>query len=474
LTDTSRANFSGAYTFYSLAAFQQSLPAQFSLNTGTPTIGVRQYDFGVFANDDWRARPNLTLSYGLRYEAQTNYGDSANWAPRLGLAWSPAGSDSLSRRNPKTVVRAGVGTFYDRIPIAATLNALRYNGVAEQSYLILNPAFFPVIPTAGTLSAAGQPQQVQPVYGRLRNGRTYQTSVSVERRITTQSRITASYIFSRGVDLANSRNINAPINGAYPFGNPDVRLLTESAGLMRLNQLIVNPTLNFKRVMLFGYYALSYGGDNNEGQPADPYNLHAEWGPSTWGDVRHKLVAMAMLKVPWSFSVTPFLVAGSGQPYSITSGLDPALTGFPAARPALIASPSSCQGAGLLYEAGYGCFNLMPAPGTPAIMRNSARGPATASLGLRISRTWLFRGGIAREATLPTQGGHGLSESATKGVTLSLSTLNALNHTNLAPPNGDLSSPYFGQSLGLSDLLGHMGKSSTYNRRIDVQLRYTF
>jgi hypothetical protein len=162
------------------------------------------------------------------------------------------------------------------------------------------------------------------------------------------------------------------------------------------------------------------------------------------------------------------LVASSGQPYNITSGLDPALTGFPAARPALIAATSTCQGTELLYEAGYGCFDLMPAPGMPTITRNSARGPATASLGLRVSRTWLLPGGIAREATLPAHGSPGHGESATKGVTLSLSTLNALNHTNLTPPNGDLSSPYFGQSLGLSDLLGHMGTSSTYNRKIDL------
>jgi hypothetical protein len=468
LTDTSRTNFSGAYTFYSLAAFQQGLPAQFSLNTGMPTIGVRQYDVGVFANDDWRVRSNLTLSYGLRYEAQTNYGDSANWAPRVALAWSPGAG-----RNPKTVLRAGAGTFYDRIPISTRLNALRYNGVAQQSYLILAPSFFPAIPAAGTLSHTGQPQQLQPVYSGIKNGRTYQASSSVERRIGSQSRITASYLYSRGVDLLNSRNVNAPVDGVYLFGNSDIRVLNESAGLMRLQQLIVNPALNFKRVMLFGYYVLSYGQDNNEGQPADPYNLQAEWGPSTWGDVRHKIVTMATVKLPWSSSATPFLVASSGQPFNITSGIDPELTGFPAARPALFAT-GSCQGAALLYEAGFGCFNLMPAPGTPAISRNSARGPATASLGLRVSRTWVFHGGIARDAAFPMHGGPGAGESATKGVTLSASTLNALNRTNLAPPDGDLSSPYFGQSLALSDLMGHMGKSSTYNRRIDVQVRFSF
>ena len=45
---------------------------QFQLGAGTPTISVNQFDIGLYANDDWRLRPNLTLSFGLRYENQTN------------------------------------------------------------------------------------------------------------------------------------------------------------------------------------------------------------------------------------------------------------------------------------------------------------------------------------------------------------------------------------------------------------------
>ena len=61
-------------------------------------------------------------------------------------------------------------------------------------------------------------------------------------------------------------------------------------------------------------------------------------------------------------------------------------------------------------------------------------------------------------------------------LVLSASTLNALNHANFAPPNGDLSSPYFGQyrSLGGLIVMSHGGAPSTYNRKIDLQLRFTF
>ncbi len=47
-------------------------------------------DAGIFAADDWRLRPNLTLSLGLRYEVQTNIHDWRDIAPRVALAWAPA------------------------------------------------------------------------------------------------------------------------------------------------------------------------------------------------------------------------------------------------------------------------------------------------------------------------------------------------------------------------------------------------
>jgi hypothetical protein len=58
-------------------------------------------------------------------------------------------------------------------------------------------------------------------------------------------------------------------------------------------------------------------------------------------------------------------------------------------------------------------------------------------------------------------------------MTLSVMARNILNHPNYGTPNGDLSSPYFGQSLSLAGF-GPFGASTTYNRKIDLQLRFTF
>jgi hypothetical protein len=57
-------------------------------------------------------------------------------------------------------------------------------------------------------------------------------------------------------------------------------------------------------------------------------------------------------------------------------------------------------------------------------------------------------------------------------LTLSASARNLLNYVNLASPDGNLSSPYFGQSLAL--VSGFGGAASVYNRRIDLQLRFSF
>src|SRR5262249_55503188 len=128
--------------------------SQFSLSAGTPTTALNQFDIGLFVNDDWRIKPNLTLSYGLRYETQTNISDLADFAPRVAIAWGVGGG---AGKTTKTVVRAGFGVFFDRLADTITLATDRYNGVTQQSYLIPNPDFFPTIPAQLTR----QPQQLQ-------------------------------------------------------------------------------------------------------------------------------------------------------------------------------------------------------------------------------------------------------------------------------------------------------------------------
>jgi hypothetical protein len=485
---------------------------QFSLSAGTPVTTVNQFDVGLFVNDDFRVRPNLTLSYGLRYEAQSNLGDLTNFSPRLAVAW---GVDAKGTKPAKTVLRAGFGIFFDRVNEMITLNALRFNGVTQQSYIILNPSFFPAIPTAAQLTAGQQPQTLQFVDSGLRTPRNYQSSVGVDRQVNNYFRLSAVYLNGRATHLQRSRDINAPLGGLYPYGTPQVRYLTEGTGFSRTNQVQISPSVNYKKLFLFGFYALSYGRTDAEGQPADPYNLRAEWGPSTFADVRHRMVIGTSLPLVWKFTVSPFITAQSGAPYNITTGRDTNGDLITAERPSLVAlSAAACTGQDYRYAAGFGCFNLNPAPGTATIMRNFGRGPGAFNLNLRLQRAWVLNGKGEAAAGGPMGGmmmggpGGGMGGGPRPGgggpppgammtapppgmmgamganqaprrlytLTLALNANNVLNHVNWAAPSGDLSSPYFGEYRSLAGGFVTMSGpgGGTYNRKIDIQLRLGF
>src|SRR5215813_9080164 len=139
---------------------------QFSINAGNPALSASQFDIGLFVGDDWRVRPNLTLSLGLRNETQTNIHDWRDVAPRIGIAWAPGAGGKNSR--PKTVIRAGFGIFYDRFILSNTLTALRYNGVVQRQLVVANPDFFPAIPALSSLAGFQPTQTIQQVSDRLR------------------------------------------------------------------------------------------------------------------------------------------------------------------------------------------------------------------------------------------------------------------------------------------------------------------
>ncbi|MEO8372997.1 MAG: carboxypeptidase regulatory-like domain-containing protein [Candidatus Solibacter sp.] len=480
--------------------------SQFTLSAGTPVTSVKQFDAGLFLNDDWRARPNLTFSYGLRYEAQNNLSDFANFSPRIGLAW---GIDAKGSTPAKTVLRAGFGIFFDRVNENVTLNMLRFDGVTQQSYFIIDPFFFPAIPSLPLLAAAKQPQSLQFVDSGMKASHTYQTSIGVDRQVTKALKISAVYLNGRGTHLSRSRNINAPIAGLFPYGDSQIRYLTESTGFSRTNQLQVTPSINYKKLFVFGFYSLSYGRTDAEGQPVNAYNLRQEWGPSGFADVRHRMVVGTSLPLPWKISVSPFIIVSSGAPYNITTGRDSNGDSITAERPSLVNLPAGqCSGRDLYFSTDFGCFNLNPPPGA-AIGRNAARGPGSFNMSLRANRTWTIGGkgeapsggmggmmmgggmgggggmrggggpppGAVMTTPPPGMMGSGTQQAASRRytITLSFNASNVLNHVNWAAPSGDLGSPYFGQYRNLASGFATMSSGGgTYNRKIDVQVRFAF
>jgi len=460
----------------------------FSLAGGNPLVNVDQTDVGLFLTDDWRLKPTFTLSLGLRYENQTNIGDMGDYAPRIGFAWAIGGGKNKAA---KTVIRGGAGFFYDRVNDSLTMAALRYNGITQQSYLVRNPDFYPNMPTLATLASDLQPSTTTKLYSGLVAPRIAQTGLSIERQLPKNTSLTATWAFSRGMHYLLTRNINAPLSdGSYPYGNPNPLTLYESDGLFTQNQLIVNVNSRMnKRVTLFGFYTLGKAeGNSDGGSPMNQYDLRSEWGPTRF-DIRHRFFIGGSVAAPLRIMFSPFITGSSGAPYNITTGNDFNGDLIYNARPAFATDPNAPD----VVSTPLGLFNTKPQPGDKIIPRNYGRGPAQFNLNLRVARTWGFGKSTetAANAGMPGGGrggpgmfgGHrgpggpgGIFAAANTGrrfnLTLSASARNIINRENFAPPEANLSSPDFGQSLALAGGFG--GAASVYNRRLDLQLRLTF
>ncbi len=460
----------------------------FTMNGGDPLARVSQTDIGLFGTWDWQARPSLTVSAGLRWEDQTNISSNKNFAPRVGLAWA---LDGKNQNAAKTVLRWGGGIFYDRVDDNLTLQAHRYNGVTQTSYQLPNPNFFPNVPSLEELSSFTQLQTVRRLDNTIESPYLIQSSMGIERQLPRNTTVAVNYVFSRGVHLLRIRDINAPGPlGIRPQLDTGAIFQYESTGFSRQNQLIANFNTRFsKRVTLFGFYSFTHAYSDTDGAntfPADPNNFHTEWGPSAY-DVHHRMVMGGSFKPFWGISLNPFVIISSGAPFNIITGRDLNSDGQFTDRPAFAGSATGAD----VISSPWGNFLINPKPGDPTIPRNYGRGPGMALLNMRLGRTFGFGGKIegAQQAGSSgpgfaggpyggmrggMRGGGRWGEDTTNqryNLTLSVQVRNLLNHVNLAPPVGNLGSPLFGES---TQLAGGFGGATAANRRVELQLRFSF
>ncbi|MBO0859618.1 MAG: TonB-dependent receptor [Chloracidobacterium sp.] len=471
---------------------------QFSINSGNPALSASQLDVGLFVGDDWRARPNLTLSLGLRYEAQTNIHDWRDVAPRIGVAWAPGGGG----KNSKTVIRAGFGVFYDRFALSNTLAALRYNGVLQRQFVVSNPDFFPTIPSISSLEGFQTTQTIQQISPRLRAPYFMQSAVSLERQLPFNTTIAVTYANSHGLHLLRSEDINAPLPGTYnplvagggqfPLGNSDPVFQMESSGRYNQNQIItnVNSRIN-KNISLTGSYVFNHAMSDTDSVgtfPAKPYDLTGEYGPAAT-DIRNRFSLSGSFNTKWNVRLNPFIILDSGAPFDITTGGDLYGATLFNARPGIPTDPNKPG----LIQTSYGLLDPYPTPGERILPRNFGRGPGAFTVNLRLTKTIEF-GGERGKAAAPQRGtggdgrptpgvfGAGAPQggaiSAQPGhhytLSVSMSVRNLLNHTNPGPIIGNISSPLFGQANQPAGGGGFIFSEGANNRRMEMQMRFTF
>ncbi|MFL6354592.1 MAG: carboxypeptidase regulatory-like domain-containing protein [Bryobacteraceae bacterium] len=492
-------------------------PSKFTMSSGRPYVGVSQLDFGPFVQDDWRVRPNFTLSLGARWEAQTNISDKNDWAPRIAFAWSPDSKRANGRS--KTVIRGGWGMFYDRFDATDVLTASRYNGSNQINYVLENPTVynsaFSITPPVSDLHVSSTPQRYE-MDSHLQAPYLMQTVLGVERQLFSHTTVTVNFMNARGVHELRTVNINAPVPtpanplpgaagstatsanngnglGMRPYGNVGDIYLYESTGIFKQTQVmaILNSSVG-TWLTLFGRYVYGEAHSDTDGLgtvPANQYDFSQDYGRSKL-DVRNQIFAGGSIATRWGLRFSPFIVAHSGAPYNITTGTDLFLTGQPqpTARPGLASGPGPN-----IVDTPYGFLNTLPVLGQPVIERNIGQSPGFIGINLRVSKTWGFgttkfkgpSGGASSRGNYGGGGGggfgggghfHGGFDSLTEhryNLTLSINARNILNHENLNTPNGALTSPYVFQSTGITG--GYGAESTASNqRRIDFQLRFAF
>lgn len=223
----------GRYSFPDIRQFLLGRPSVLSLALpGSESLrDLSTTQLGLYAQDDMKLSPRLTLSAGLRWEFATApreadgrlvglpdpLGDTApvigsllrtekaNLAPRLGIAWTPA-------RDGRTVVRGGAGIFYDINTLPFVAQTVGTNPPFYNQVTIRNPAFRRSDLPPSTVLSLGVPQY------DWRTPRLVHFNAAVERELPGRTTISVAYAGSRGTHLVRSGDINAPIHDLLPDG----------------------------------------------------------------------------------------------------------------------------------------------------------------------------------------------------------------------------------------------------------------
>lgn len=302
----------GTYSYPTLTSFALDFTGNvagaknyqsYSQAFGNPVVDTNLNEISFFAQDQWRVTPKLTITPGLRYEytaipqptinnpafPQTAKipGTSLNFAPRFGAAYA---------LNEKTALRAGFGIFHNRYTSSTIENFFLSNGVYQSSYTFNSAATIAVAPVfpnslAAQPSFAIAPPNIFAASTSFRNPYSEQLDVAVERQLDRNTSLTVSYVWSRGLHLLQTRDLNAaapqtnytfPIldaggnqTGSYSTpiytarANPSYNAgvySADSAGNSYYNGLLVNLNRRYTN-WIQGSLSYTYGHaiDNNQG-----------------------------------------------------------------------------------------------------------------------------------------------------------------------------------------------------------------
>ena len=408
---TDASNFGGTFTFSNIANFLNNSPFLYTINTGSPNTSFRLTENYFFFQDDFHLRHNLALFAGMRQEYESVVPYAQNLGPRLAVAYSPG--------DGKTVIRSGVGVFYDRVPPDMIMQSRLYDGAIRQT-VIQNPGYPKPISNPVATSSAGTPSVTRLApnfrFPYLANG-----SVTVERRLAAQGQnfLTLELGAIRGVHLYRLRNVNAPFPGTTIVPDPNFVVIDqyESSASSRGYSASLSYRGQFRKFQVVGKYTLGRTLDSAStftSLPANNYDANADWARADY-DRRQIFNFLGLYNLPKGFTSSVIFNAWSGLPYNITTGFD---------------------------NNGDTVANDRP----PGIGRNAGRGPSYFNIDMRLSRRYRL---VKREHP-PT-------------VEWAIDAFNVLNHVNYDNYIGVMTSPFFGRANG-----------SMSSRQLQLSARFSF
>ena len=359
----------------------QGLPSNAQTVNSEVNMDLYATSFGAYFQDDYRIGSNLTLNLGVRYEYNapvteghnqlsvpdlsaasatctpkpgcqfivagtggipdaTYLPDRNNLAPRVGFAWRPIGSDNF-------VVRSGFGIYYDELLLNAQLNA-RLNAPFRITQTIVNPG------SATIQNIFDQPASQTPPSGtymslNFRDPYQEQWNVGMQVTPTRTLLLDASYVGSRGVDLARFHRVNQPLPGQpvpFPQFFPTLQTIDNSASShYNALQLKAEKRSGVGLNLLSSYTWSkclddgSFFGSNSSGgtTPQNPFDSAAEEGRCQYntdhrfvtnlvyqlpfGPDRKMLTSGALSRIFGNWDVSGILTLQSGHPFTVTRGV---------------------------------------------------------------------------------------------------------------------------------------------------------
>lgn len=410
------SNFGGVFEFPSLAAFAAGAPLFFRVNRGNPRVAFTAYRGSAYVQGEIRVTPRFTLTSGLRYDRESALRDANNLAPRVAFVFAPD-------EHKKTLLRGGAGLFYDNLPRSVIERSQLMDGVRLRELVIADPSF-PDPLSEG--EASSPPPSAIRLAPHIRSPYLAHTSVGIEQELWKRNWVTVDYAWVRGTHLLRARDVNAPLPGTAVRPDPHVLNITQvDATAFQRGQMLTITWRGRLRPLIDPYvqYRFAKTTNNTSGPfalPADNYDLRPEAGPADF-DARHRFHMMGVMRLPYGFQSGLVLSMISGRPFTITTGFD---------------------------DNGDTIANDRPA----FVTRNTARGPGTVRLDLRLAKSFAF----ARPS------GDALRHKRDT-VEVGVDVFNALNRTNVTDVVGVLSSPFFGRA-----------NAAASARTIQISARYTF